>query len=290
MQIEEHVPLAPLTTWRVGGPARWYARPRNAEDVAAALAFARERGLPVFRLGGGSNVLISDRGIDGLVLHLAGLDSLAFDGALVEAGAGLSVDALADAAAARGLAGLEFSGGLPGSVGGAAYMNARAFERSFSDVVSSVDVVDPDGARRRLLVEELDYSYKHSLLMDGEAIVVLVRLVLEPGDPDAVLAATATSRARRDEGGQYTFPSAGCVFKNDYDVGVPSGKLIDETGLRGLRVGDAAVYDRHANFIVNLGGATARDIRALIERVKREVFEKRGVALEEEVRYFGDWG
>jgi UDP-N-acetylmuramate dehydrogenase len=288
MQILENILLAPFTSYRVGGPARWYCRPLDGVDLADALAFARDRALPVFRLGGGSNVLVSDAGFPGLVIHMTGLATLEFgaDG-LVCCGSGLPAADLADRVAEHGLAGLAFSGGLPGSVGGAAYMNARAYGGSWSDVVEAVRVMDEDGRETCLPAETLAYAYKHSSLMGLPLTVLEVRLRLAQGDPLLITAETHANREKRREMGQFVLPNAGCIFKNDYGVGIPSGKLIEDSGLRGYACGDAAVFERHCNFIVNRGRASAAQIRELIGIIKQTVLEKKGVLLEEEIRYLG---
>jgi len=302
MTLLENVPLAPLTTFRIGGPARWYCPARSAEDVADALAFARKQGLPWFVLGRGSNVLVADRGYHGIVLHLAGLETLDWTAAggtapgadgrrLVRCGAGLAIAALASSAAEQGLSGLEFAGGLPGSVGGAAFMNARAYGGEMADIVQSVDVLTPAGELARRSRQDLGYAYKHSALMESGEIILGLELLLTPAHDDAarrqISETTAANRSKRVEMGQFVHPNAGCIFKNDYSCGIPSGRLIDECGLRGYTIGGSAVFDRHANFVVNTGSASAEDVRRLIRHIQQVVFEKRGIRLEEEVRYLG---
>lgn len=287
MRFEEHVPLADLTTFRVGGPARYLCRPGSAEDLRAAFRFAADHRLEVFRLGHGSNVLISDQGFAGLVILTSGLAHLRFEGSGVDCGAGIKVTELCRAAAGQGLSGLEFAGGLPGSLGGAVFMNARAYGGSFSDVVRSVRAMTPQGTVRDLDAQDLQYAYKRSSLMDGEDIVFQVSLQLHQGDRAEIMRQTEENEHKRREQGQYSFPNAGCIFKNNYQVGIPSGKLIDQLGLLGTRVGDAQVFEKHGNFIVNLGAASAEDIRSLIHLIKERVATELGVQLEEEVRYVG---
>lgn len=287
MEFIENRPLSAETTFKIGGPARWYCRPQTPADVKEALEFARARALPFFILGRGSNVLVADTGYDGLVIHMADLVSCVFDKTTVHAGAGIAIATLAATVARQGLDGLAFAGGLPGSLGGAIYMNARAYGGEIADVVASVEVVTPEGNIIERPKAELEYAYKHSALMQSGDVVIGARLTLATGNPDEIEARTETNRKKRVEQGQFVHPNAGCIFKNDYACGIPSGKLIDEAGLIGTAVGDAAVYERHANFIVNRGHATAAEIRELIEIVRRRVREERGIVLEEELRYLG---
>lgn len=302
MTILENIPLAPFTTFKLGGPARWYCPAESPADVIAALAFAHEHSAPWFILGRGSNVLVADRGYNGMVIHLAGLEAVDWDeswGTIsgpvgrqrVRCGAGLAIAALAMHAAERGLSGLEFAGGLPGSVGGAVYMNARAYGSEMADIVTDIDVVTPDGVVMTRNKEDLEYSYKHSALMSNREIVISVSLDLgvatDPDEKAGILNKTAENRSKRVDMGQFTYPNAGCIFKNDYDCGIPSGRLIDECGLRGFSIGGASVFENHANFLVNTGSATAEEVRQLIRHVQRVVREKRGIQLEEEVQYLG---
>lgn len=302
MTILENVPLAPFTTFKLGGPARWYCPTEKPDDILEALAFAREHAIPWFILGRGSNVLVADRGYNGMVIHLSRLESVDWNASWgtdlspsgrqrIRCGAGLAIAALAINAAERGFSGLEFAGGLPGSVGGAVYMNARAYGSEMADIVSGIQVITPDGVMTERAVTDLEYSYKHSALMKNREVVVSVDLDLgvaaDPAQRAGIIALTAGNREKRVAMGQFTHPNAGCIFKNDYDCGIPSGRLIDECGLRGYSIGGSTVFERHANFLVNTGSATADDVRSLISHVQQVVFEKRGILLEEEVQYLG---
>jgi len=289
MQIQEYVPLAKYTTFKAGGSARYYCRPENSADVQEAVLYANEHSLEIFRMGGGSNVLVSDKGFEGLVIHMAGLKTFRFEDTRLITGPGIAVDKLANLAAGQGLAGLAFAGGLPGSIGGAVYMNARAYGASFSDVVSAVEIVDEQGKSKTLPAGELDYKYKYSKLMDSHDTIVSITLQLISGDRDNITRATKENHDKRVQMGQFYFPNAGCVFKNDYSVGIPTGKIIDELGLLSHSVGDACIFENHGNFIVNKGKATASDIRKLIDYIKKTVLEKKSIQLEEEIRYLGSW-
>lgn len=287
MEFLPDYPLAPWTTFKVGGPARWYCRPASREELAEAFAFAAREDLPCFCMGRGSNLLVHDDGWPGLVIHLAGLDQVRQEGERFVCGAGAAVTAVTDSAVRAGLSGLEFAGGLPGSIGGAVFMNARAYGGELSGIVERVLVMDPAGAVRTLDNREMEYGYKHSRLMTRPETAFEVVLRLTPGDPEEIRRRTEENREKRVAMGQFTFPNAGCVFKNDYTTGIPSGKLIDECGLLGRRVGDAEVFPKHGNFIINRGRASAVEIRALIEEVRETVLRMRGIRLEEELRYLG---
>ena len=287
MKIKENVILAPFTTFKVGGPADFYCRPENYEEIREAILFAKDNGLKTFKLGGGSNVLISENGFRGLVIHLASFDKIKIEDCKIITGPSLAVDTLAEKAAINSLSGLEFAGGLPGSIGGAVYMNARAYGDSFENIVESLGIIKSDGNLKELSVEELNYSYKSSSLMNTDNIIIKIVLKLKPGLKKDILNKTQTNKEKRINNGQFIFPNAGCVFKNNYDIGIPSGKIIDELGLRGTSIGGAMVFEKHGNFIVNKGNATADDIRELVEFVKKTVLEKKSITLEEEIRYVG---
>ncbi|MFW6181183.1 MAG: UDP-N-acetylmuramate dehydrogenase [Spirochaetota bacterium] len=290
--IRRGVPLAPYTTFGIGGPARFFAAPACRSQLLAALRWALRSGVPFFVMGGGANVLVHDRGYEGLVVLTTGLDRVVFRDGIVLAQCGVSVDRLADRCAGRGLSGLEFAGGLPGTLGGALFMNARAYGGEFSRVVEGVDALETAGGEVRARVlerEELGFSYKKSLFQEGEVYVYRARLRLVPGDPGEIGRCTDENRARRREAGQYRFPNAGCVFKNDYRSGEPAGMIIDRLGLKGTRIGGAEVYAGHGNFIVNRGGARAADVFHLMRLVEETVRRERGVLLEREIQLLGDW-
>ena len=297
MRIQENIPLAPLTTFRIGGNARRYCAPQTTEEIREALAFAREHDIPWFALGRGSNLLVADEGFDGLVIHTHELNWVMWDapgpgqGAVIRCGAGCATAVLASQAAERGLAGLEFAGGLPGSIGGASAMNARAYGGELAGVFVEAEIVSPGGEITRLERANMRYAYKTSALLQNGAIAAAVTLTLTPakdsGDAERIRAETEENKNKRANMGQFRWPSAGCVFKNNYDIGIPSGRLIDDAGLKGLRAGGAMVFEGHANFIVNSGGARAADVRALIGEIKKIIYEKYGFMLEEEITYLG---
>jgi UDP-N-acetylmuramate dehydrogenase len=259
---------------------------------------ARAEGIPLFILGGGANLLVGDRGIRGLVLDtsaLAGLDEgAAKSDGLLSAEAGLPVDRLCEAARERGLEGLETFYGMPGSVGGAAFMNARCYEVEMADRIAWVDLLRP-GAREaeRLPFSAADWAYKNSPFQPGGraagAAILAVAYRLGEGEPEAIGKVMREKRADREAKGHYRLPSAGSVFKNNHAFGRPTGKILDELGFRGRRIGGAMVSEWHANIFVNAGGATAADMRRLIELAESEAKARFGYELEPEVLMVGDF-
>lgn len=295
-RVRAHAPLAPLTTFGVGGPAEWFVEVRSIEELRAVVEAAAEAGQPLHVLGGGSNVLVSDSGVRGVVLRLklTGVGQPSPD--RVRAEAGLTMNGLVRWMIGRGLAGLEAWAGTPGTVGGAIHGNAHYGGHDISELVSTVAVVTPQGEWREEPAAAMGFGYDTSRLFDTREIVVWADFFAAPGDPDALRAVARTSLAHRKRTQPLHLPSAGCVFQNPLpgrDVvpaGIPwsSGALVDRAGLKGVRVGGAQISPVHANFIVTNGAATASDIRALIEQAKQAVREQFGVQLREEIVYLGD--
>jgi UDP-N-acetylmuramate dehydrogenase len=291
-RVQTGVPLALHTAFRIGGPARFYTEPEALPEIEESIAWALSEGVPFFILGGGSNVLVHDRGFDGLVINTMKLSRVASDGEKVSAECGVLVDDLVDVCTGLSLTGIEFAAGLPGTVGGAIYMNARAYEGSFSGIVEKVSALEVEGdeVRERVLAGTLlEFDYKRSVFQRGRVFVKEVRFRLSRGTRESIVQKTEENRKKRESMGQYLFPNAGCIFKNDYRVGVPSGKIIEELGLKGKRIGDAEVFERHANFIINRGGARAEDVYRLIRFIEGEVERKRGIRLEREILLVGPW-
>lgn len=286
------------TTFRVGGPADVFARPRSVAELRNVILEAKAEGLPVFVLGGGANILVSDRGIRGLTVDLGSLDGCSVEGRVLTAQAGLSVSGAAEKAADAGLAGLDFIYAMPGSVGGAVWMNARCYDFSVSDVLDSIRYLDEDLKERILRREEArfaeGFAYKRSPFQGRPWIVTEASFGLRPVEGPEAMAAVRENmdRIKRDrtEKGHFLAPSAGSVFKNDRRLGAPSGAIIDRLGLRGYSMGGARISPLHANIILNSGGATASDIRKLVEFVQGRVLEEFGYSLEPEVLFVGDWG
>jgi UDP-N-acetylmuramate dehydrogenase len=288
--IKPQVSLAAYTSYRVGGPAEWYTAPRNLEALQASIKYANENTLPVTVLGAGSNLLISDRGIPGLVIVTRHLRHNHFDPetGLLTVAAGESIPTLAWAAAEMGWQGLEWAVGIPGTVGGAVVMNAGAHNSCVADMLASVEVLLPNGNLQTLTREELNYSYRTSALQGSQYIVTKAVLKLQPGaDPAVVLATTKQHKQHRLTTQPYDKPSCGSVFRNPKPYA--AGWLIEQAGLKGYQIGGAQVAQRHANFILNSGGAKAGDIFNLIRHIQNTVQEHWSILLEPEVKMIGEF-
>lgn len=280
-------PLAEHTTFRIGGPAQWLVTPRSEDEVAGVVSTCEAAGIPWRVLGLGSNVLAPDEGLDGVTLLLA--DNFAavevLPGALVRAAAGATNAEVAAAARDAGLAGYEFASGIPGTIGGAAIMNAGAYEGQFSDVAVEVRCLVPSEGSWRVVnipAVEAAWGYRTSRMMREGWVVLGAMLQLRPDSPAAIAARMEDLRERRESKQPLEMPSAGSTFKRP--EGHFAGALIQEAGCQGLRVGGAQVSTKHAGFVVNVGDATAADVLALIAEVQRRVHETTGVQLEPEVR------
>ena len=279
-------PLRRYTAWKIGGPADALLEPKSTEELIEAVEKAHEHGVPVTVLGGGTNVLVLDGGVRGLTIRLAkALTNVEVGGTSVTADAGVLYPVLANTTAARGLAGLEFATGIPGTVGGAVYMNAGAYGSETREVLVWADVFR-DGGVVRMTNGELDLSYRHSTLHENpDWIVLRANYALSPGDPEELKARIKEFRAQRMNGSPNK-PSCGSTFKrpeNDFP-----GRVIEAAGLKGTRVGQLEVSPVHANYLVNHGGGTAKEALKLIELVRERVREKLGVELESEVRVIGE--
>lgn len=285
--VREAEPLRRHVSFRIGGPADLLVVPRSADDLRAAAGYLFRERIPFVVLGAGSNVLIADAGIRGVVIKLGkGLDRVAYDGERVIAEAGAGLPHLAREAAHRGLSGLEFAAGIPASVGGAVVMNAGAHGHAMEDVVHAVRVVTPAG-ERVLEASALGYAYRTSVLQTQPAVVLEATLTLARGDPAAVRQRTDAWLRHRGETQPIGPPSSGCVFRNP--AGDHAGRLIDLAGGKGLVVGGARVSEVHANYILNTGEATAADVRGLMDKVSALVMEKLGVVLEPEITFLGEF-
>lgn len=312
MDIQQNVSLAQFTTFEIGGPAKFFVEVRNPEDLKEAYEFGKENDLSVFILGGGSNLLFPDNGWDGLVIKISFLDLVLPTNELiigqkyiVEVGAGVPMKLLAGKITALGLSGLEWAGGLPGSVGGAVRGNAGAFRFETKDVVKSVEAL-VDGERKTLTKEECEFSYRTSIFKTKLRTTVIIKINLELPAGDALTAQKQFDDylKHRDES-QPPYPSVGCVFKNYYFNNVsdlapdlqkvvpenyigykklPAAWILEQAGLKGAKVGGAEISTLHGNFIINKNGASAMDVLQLIVLIKRTVKEKFGIELEEEVQ------
>lgn len=279
-------PMSKYTTWKIGGPADCLVLPESAEDIVTAMAFAKENGIPCRVIGNGSNLLVLDGGIEGMVIRIGdSLSSYTVEDTLLTAGSGCVLSRMARETAKMGLAGIEWAAGIPASLGGAAYMNAGAYGHCFYETLEAVEIIDGDGNIKTVSAGELSSSYRHTSLMDSGAIVTKVMIRLEHGDAEELVASVDATMKLRREKQPLEYPSAGSVFKNP--EGSHAGYLVELCGLRGKQVGMAQVSEKHGNFIVNLGGCTAKDVLTLIEAVRKEVKAQKGYDLETEVLIIG---
>ena len=276
-------PLSKHTSFRVGGPAELLACPRSEEELAALLRQCARMELRPRVLGGGTNILAPDGGVPGVVISTRGLDSLELpeDGS-ISAGAGVPLARLAVFAQKNGLTGLEFAHGIPGTVGGGMYMNAGAYGGELAQVAVSARFLTAEGELRTLVGEEMGLGYRRSAFMGLPGVIVSARFRLEAGDPETIQARMRELMERRRASQPLELPSAGSTFKRP--VGGYAAALIQEAGLKGFRVGDAAVSEKHAGFVVNLGHASSADVLTLIARVRETVRARSGIELEPEVR------
>lgn len=286
INLIENEPMSRHTTFRIGGPARYFVELTPDARVGEILAALRELEMPVTVLGRGSNLLVSDKGIPGVVLCTLGRSRVEVDGTRVHAQAGATLAQIAAAALAHGLTGFEFAAGIPGSLGGAVFMNAGAYDGSMADAVTCSDYAQPDGTERTITGEEHEFGYRESVYKRRpERLILSADLTLRRGDPNAIRARMDDLAARRRDKQPLEYASAGSTFKRP--EGYFAGKLIEDCGLKGFRIGDAQVSEKHAGFLINRGHATADDMRRLIETVQSRVLAAFGVDLQCEVRLLG---
>ena len=270
-------PMSAHTTFKVGGKADVWVQPGKGifpGYAASLLKAAREEGVPVFVLGGGANIVVSDRGIRGIVLDTGAFRGLAKrNGSSVSALAGTSVEELTTRLAGKGLSGMEFLAGMPGSVGGAVWMNARCYEKSVSDALIETVILDENRELQKLPFRDEDFSYKKSPFQGREILILSARFAVRFREPGEIHGEMASYRRDRFEKGHYRFPSAGSAFKNNRDFGDPTGKIIDQLGLKGFSMGGARIAPWHGNIIINTGNAAAGDIKNLMNEVARRVKE-----------------
>lgn len=284
MTYEHEVPLARYTSFRIGGPAKRMAFPKDGSQMVLLIAFARSCGARPLVVGNGTNLLFPDAGVDRLVVNTREYAEVSIDAqGRVVAESGASLARTAVFAQQRGLTGLEFAHGIPGSVGGAVCMNAGAYGGEMRQVVESASVLFPDEGVKRLRGEELRFSYRHSLLSDRpDAVVLSAVFALAAGEPEKIRSKMDELMTRRKTSQPLEYPSAGSTFKRP--EGYFAAALIDECGLKGLTVGGAQVSEKHAGFVINRGGATCADVTALMAEIQRQVWKEKGVRLEPEVK------
>ena len=285
LEILEHEPMRAHCSFRIGGPARALVRPASAEETAAVCRIVRDGGAQPLIIGNGTNLLVTDGDVNRIVVQMGErmADVERADATHLRAGAGIPLARLAQAALGCGLAGLEFAHGIPGSVGGAVCMNAGAYGGEMRQVVREATVLFPEEGIRTLTVEELAFSYRHSLLTDcPDAVVLRAVFALEAGESTVIREKMDELMARRKASQPLEYPSAGSTFK--HPEGYFAAALIDQCGLKGLTVGGAQVSEKHAGFVINRGGAACADVLALMAQVQQRVWEEKGVRLEPEVK------
>ena len=279
--------MARHTTFRIGGNADVFVLPSSIEELLAVLKLTKRYSVPLTVLGNGSNVLVRDGGIRGAVVSFGKPFSyIEMEGAHIKAGAGAMLGTVSLFAANHALSGLEFAVGIPGSLGGAVFMNAGAYDGEMSQVISEVTAVTPEGEIRRYRTKEMDFSYRHSVFQQNGHIICEIELTLRESKAAAIQEKMAEFTRRRMEKQPLDKPSAGSTFKRP--PGLFAGTLIDEAGLKGFTVGGAQVSGKHAGFVINKGGATAADVLSLIEEIQRRIEEKNGIRLTPEIRIIGE--
>lgn len=276
------------TTFKIGGPADYFLMPDKGEDVGRVIKICKEKEIPYFILGNGSNLLVSDDGYRGMIINIMdNMDSVTVDGRIITAQAGAMLVRVSVMARDNALTGLEFASGIPGTIGGAVYMNAGAYGGEMKNVVKTVRAIDEYGRIYELDSEKMDFSYRHSIVEERKLIVLEVTLELEHGSREAINDRMKELAEARRSKQPLEYPSAGSTFKRP--EGYFAGKLIMDAGLRGYSVGGAQVAEKHCGFVINKGGATASDVVELIRDVQHDVDDKFGVTLEPEVKMLGEF-
>ncbi len=286
-KVRENEPLANHTTMKVGGPADIFIEPSSLENLEKTMKIIKEFDIEWRAIGRGSNLLVSDQGIKGAVIKLGrGLDGLEIEGTEITAGAGFSLVSLSVQFSRKGLSGLEFASGIPGSVGGAVYMNAGAHGSDISKILKKAYILFADGTLEWLSAEEMEFSYRTSILQKKRPGIVLAAVFqLNPGNREEIVAAMQNNKNYRKETQPYDKPCAGSIFRNPLPQ--YAGQLVQDAGLKGYAIGGAKISEMHGNFIVNTGEGTAENVLALIQHVKETVYEKFAIKLETEVEIVG---
>lgn len=275
------------TTFEIGGPADWMALPSSPAEAATVIRVAAEYSIPLTVIGNGSNLLVRDKGVRGVVLKIGEpMSLLRCEGTNIIAGAGALLADVSKFAAQCGLAGLEFAVGIPGSIGGAAFMNAGAYEGEISGVVDQVTAVCPGGTIRDFSADDIHFGYRHSVFQENHCVICEVSLKLRFGEKEKIVATMADLTLRRESKQPLDWPSAGSTFRRP--PGFFAGTLVEQAGCKGLRCGNAQVSDKHAGFIINAGNASAADVQALIRKVQERVQQHSGVELWPEVIILGE--
>jgi UDP-N-acetylmuramate dehydrogenase len=284
--------LASHTSFKIGGPADYFCRPETPAILGDLLRAADEFRLPVTIIGGGTNLLVADAGVRGLVIETGGLNGIEIHGDILRAASGTEANTVAETAAEHGLGGLDFCYALPGSIGGAVYMNARCYGAEISDVLEWAAYIDDSGITRRLEAGDGGFGYKHTPFNTGKlgrAVITAAGFRLRREDSESINRRMNKYRTDREAKGHFRAPCAGSVFKNDREIGSPTGRIIDELGLKGTRSGGAQIAPYHGNIIINTGTATARDVLTLIELMEKAMSNALGWVPEREIRLIGEW-
>jgi UDP-N-acetylmuramate dehydrogenase len=280
-------PLKEYTSFKIGGPADYLLFPKTNEEVSRLIKLCREEKIPLFVLGNGSNLLVTDEGFRGAIIQLyRSFNGISIDHNRMTAQAGALLSQVASAAAKASLTGLEFASGIPGTLGGAVFMNAGAYGGEMEQVVRRVTAVDMEGNLYEFTHDELDFSYRHSMLQVQQMVALDVTMELQEGDQTEIRRVMFELNKRRKEKQPLEYPSAGSTFKRPH--GYYAGKLIMDSGLAGYRVGDAMVSEKHCGFIINVGSATCSDVLKLIDHIQKVVYDKYQVKLEREVKVIGE--
>ena len=285
IKLKQNEPMKNHTSFKIGGDCDYFVMPENTQQLKAVIGRAKELDIPVFVLGKGSNLLVSDNGINGVVISMAGLNEISVNGDEISAGAGVSVANLCTTALQNGLSGIEFAYGIPGSVGGGLYMNCGAYGGQFSDVVVRAEYLSYDGEVVTIDAKDMCLGYRTSIFKKNGGIVLSATFRLQKGEADQIKAAMDDYMERRITKQPLEYPSAGSVFKRP--TGYFAGALIEQNNLKGFTIGGAQVSEKHAGFIINYENATANDVKALIKEIQSVVKNADGVELEPEIIFVG---
>ena len=281
-------PMKQHTTFKIGGPADYFLVPESGEEAGEIIKICKQTDIPYFILGNGSNLLVGDGGYRGVVIQIyRNMSAVTTEGTIITAQAGALLSSVAAVAKNASLTGFEFAGGIPGTVGGAAVMNAGAYGGEMKDVLVEVTVMDADGNIFTIPAEKLELGYRTSIIKKAGYIVLEAKIRLEEGNQEAIRERMKELTIQRTTKQPLEFPSAGSTFKRP--EGYFAGKLVMDSGLRGYQVGGARVSEKHCGFVINAGGATAKDVRTLMENVRDIVYKKYGVTLEPEVKFLGEF-
>lgn len=282
LQIQKDKDLTYLNSYFIESKAKYYHEYRDIKSLKKVIKWAKKKNIKIYILGGGSNILILHKKVDGMVIHI-NKRRIQFNKNIVEVSAGVDSSLFAVHSYYNSFKNAEFLYGLPGKIGGAIYMNARAYKNSISQIIKSVKVIDLRGNILNLTNKDMKFDYKDSIFQHKNLIILEAKFQLKKGNKKNIKKKMNYNLNQRIEKGHFDFPSCGSVFKNPYNIGIPAGKLIDDLGLKGTKIGDAQIYKKHGNFIVNKDNANGNDIYKLIKLIKRELKEKSNIYLEEEV-------